>query len=275
MSNNIQNIIKYPKSSFYWGMKILGEERKNAMFAIYAFCKKADSIADSHELKKKKIKKINELRKEINKIFNNNLNNKSSRTLKYYIDSYKLKKKHFLEIINGVEMDINNIMICPNKKIFNLYCYRVAGAVGLISLKIFGCYNKKTKYFGLYLAKALQITNILRDIKQDKDMGRMYFPKEILNSVGIKTKKIILILKNKNFPKACVKLAKLADLNFKQADKQLKFCSKKELKSAILMMDTYKLLLKKLKKKGWESLEEKVSLTKLEKFFLFIKGLIY
>lgn len=106
-------------------------------------------------------------------------------------------------------------------------------------------------------------------------MGRMYFPKEILNSVGIKTKKIILILKNKNFPKACVKLAKLADLNFKQADKQLKFCSKKELKSAILMMDTYKLLLKKLKKKGWESLEEKVSLTKLEKFFLFIKGLIY
>ena len=256
-------------------MKILDEEKRNAMFTIYAFCKKADSIADSHELKKKKIKKINELRKEINKIFNNNLNNKSSRTLKYYIDSYKLKKKYFLEIINGVEMDINNIMICPNKKIFNLYCYRVAGAVGLISLKIFGCYNKKTKYFGLYLAKALQITNILRDIKQDKDMGRMYFPKEILNSVGIKTKKIILILKNKNFPKACVKLAKLADLNFKQADKQLKFCSKKELKSAILMMDTYKLLLKKLKKKGWENLEEKVSLTKLEKFFLFIKGLIY
>ena len=159
MSNNIQNIIKYPKSSFYWGMKILDEEKKNAMFAIYAFCKKADSIADSHELKKKKIKKINELRKEINKIFNNNLNNKSSRTLEYYIDSYKLKKKYFLEIINGVEMDINNIMICPNKKIFNLYCYRVAGAVGLISLKIFGCYNKKTKYFGLYLAKALQITN--------------------------------------------------------------------------------------------------------------------
>ena len=275
MSNNIQNIIKYPKSSFYWGMKILDEEKRNAMFAIYAFCKKTDSIADSHELKKKKIKKINELRKEINKIFNNNLNNKSSRTLKYYIDSYKLKKKYFLEIINGVEMDINNIMICPNKKIFNLYYYRVAEAVGLISLKIFGCYNKKTKYFGLYLAKALQITNILRDIKQDKDMGRMYFPKEILNSVGIKTKKIILILKNKNFSKACVKLAKLADLNFKQADKQLKFCSKKELKSAILMMDTYKLLLKKLKKKGWESLEEKVSLTKLEKFFLFIKGLIY
>ena len=172
-------------------------------------------------------------------------------------------------------MDINNIMICPNKKIFNLYCYRVAGAVGLISLKIFGDYNKKTKSFGLYLAKALQITNILRDIKQDKNMGRMYIPKEILNSVGIKTNKIAFILKNKKFPEACEKLAEIADLNFHHADEQLKFCSKKRLKSAILMMDTYKLLLKKLKKKGWVNLDEKVNLTNLEKFFLFIKGIIY
>jgi len=256
-------------------MKILGKERRDAMFAIYAFCKKADSIADSRKLKKKKIKQINNLRKEINDVFNNNLNNYFSKTLKHYIDSYKLEKKHFLDIINGVEMDINNIMICPNIKIFNLYCYRVAGVVGLISLKIFGQYNKKTKYFGLYLAKALQITNILRDIKQDKDMGRMYIPKEILNSVGIRTKNIIFILKNKNFHKACEKLAKLADLNFKKADNQLKFCSKKKLKSAILMMGTYKLLLKKLKKRGWEDLEKKVNLTKIEKFFLFIKGIIY
>ncbi len=275
MSNNIKNIIKYPKSSFYWGMRILGKEKRDAMFAIYAFCKKADSIADSHKLKKKKIKQINNLKKEINDVFNNNLNNNFSKALKHYINIYKLEKKHFLDIINGVEMDINNIMICPNIKTFNLYCYRVAGAVGLISLKIFGQYNKKTKNFGLYLAKALQITNILRDIKQDKDMGRMYIPKEILNSVGIKNKEIIFILKNKNFHKACVKLAKLADVNFEQADKQLKFCPNKKLKSAILMMDTYKLLLKKLKKRGWEDFEKKINLTKIEKFYLFIKGVIY
>ena len=274
MSNNNQNIIKYPKSSFYWGMKILDRKKRNAMFAIYAFCKKADSIADSREINKKKISKIKKLRKEINEVFKNNLNNNFNKTLKYYIDIHKLKKKYFLDIIKGVEMDINNIMICPNKKIFNLYCYRVAGAVGLISLKIFGDYNKKTKSFGLYLAKALQITNILRDINQDKTMGRMYIPKEILNKVGIKSKKIIFILKNKKFPEACKNLAKIADLNFNLADKQLKFCSKKKLKSAIIMMDTYKLLLKKLKKKGWVNLKEKVTLTKFEKIFLFIKGII-
>ena len=69
-------------------------------------------------------------------------------------------------------MDINNIMVCPNNKIFRLYCYRVAGAVGIISLKIFGDYNIQTKTFGLYLAEALQITNILRDIKQDANRIR-------------------------------------------------------------------------------------------------------
>ena len=127
-------------------------------------------------------------------------------------------------------MDIDNIMICPSKKIFNLYCYRVAGAVGLLSLKIFGDYNKKTRSFGLYLAKALQITNILRDIKQDKSMGRMYIPKEILKSVGIKSTNIDFILKNKKLPEACAKLAIVADLNFKKADKKLKFCSKKKIK---------------------------------------------
>ena len=274
MSNNNQNIIKYPKSSFYWGMKILDSKKRNAMFAIYAFCKKVDSIADSREINKKKISKIKKLRKEINEIFKNNLNNNFNKTLKYYIDVHKLKKKYFLDIVKGVEMDVNNIMICPNKKIFNLYCYRVAGAVGLISLQIFGDYNKKTKSFGLYLAKALQITNILRDINQDKTMGRMYIPKEILNKAGIKSKKIIFILKNKKFPEACKNLAKIADLNFNLADKQLKFCSKKKLKSAVIMMDTYKLLLNKLKQKGWVNLKEKVTLTKFEKLFLFIKGII-
>ena len=156
------------------------------MFAINAFFKKNDSIAYIFQLKSIKKKKIKELRIEIEEIYNNKLNNNFRKTLKYYIDKYKLNKKYFLDIIKGVEMDINDIMICPSKKIFNLYCYRVAGAVGLISLKIFGYYNKKSKSFGLYLANALQITNILRDIKEDKSMGRMYIPRDILDKNGIK-----------------------------------------------------------------------------------------
>tara|TARA_B100001123_G_C15306376_1_gene1022843 strand:+ start:1321 stop:2094 length:774 start_codon:yes stop_codon:yes gene_type:complete len=255
-------------------MRILKKEQRYAMFTIYSFCKKADSIADNKDLNKNKIKKINQLKKEINNIFKNNLNSNFGKTLKFYIDKYKINKKYFFDIISGVEMDIQNKMICPKKNIFNLYCYRVAGAVGLISLKIFKEYNVKSKSFGLHLAKALQITNILRDIKEDMSYGRMYIPKDILNNVGIKDKKINLIVKNKKFPKACEKLSELAELNFKLAEKELKFCSKKRLKSAILMMSTYKLLLKKLKKKGWNDLKDRVSLTKFEKIMIFFKGII-
>ena len=267
------NIIKYPKSSFYWGMKILNKDKREAMFVLYAFCKKADTIADNKDLKERKKKKIEKLKKEVNEIFQNKLKNNFNKILKNNIDKYKIKKKYFLDIIKGCEMDIDNKMICPNKKNFNLYCYRVAGAVGLISLKIFGENTQKSKSFGLHLAKALQITNILRDINQDKKMGRMYIPKEMLNNVGIKSNNINFIIKNKNFPKACIRLSKQAEIAFDKANKDLLFCSKKNLKAAIVMMNTYELLLKKLKKKGWEDIKQRVSLTKFEKFLLFVKGI--
>ena len=168
-------------------------------------------------------------------------------------------------------MDINNKMIVPKQKIFNLYCYRVAGAVGLLCLKIFGENNKNSRSFGMALANAFQITNILRDIKEDSLMGRLYIPKEMLEKAGIKENNIDQIIKNKKFPFACKILARLADLNFKIAETKLKYCSENKLKSAILMMHTYKLLLKKLKKKGWKNIEEKIHLRILEKIALFLR----
>ncbi len=252
-------------------MKILGREKRNAMFTIYAFCKEIDNIGDKFIEKKKKKKELERWKKEINQIYKNKTNNKLSKSLKNYIQKYKLKKKNFLEIIKGIEMDINNKMIAPKQKIFNLYCYRVAGAVGLLCLNIFGENNKNSRSFGIALANAFQITNILRDIKEDSLIGRLYIPKEILKKTGIKENNIDQIIKNKKFFLACKKLAKLADLNFKIAETKLKYCSKKKLKSAILMMYTYKSLLKKLKKSGWKSIEEKIHLTKLEKITLFLK----
>ena len=172
-------------------------------------------------------------------------------------------------------MDINNRMIVPKKKIFDIYCYRVAGAVGLLCLCIYQENNKYSRSFGLKLAKALQITNILRDIKQDKSMGRMYVPKEILSNLGIKEKNINQIINNQKFHIACQKLANLAELNFKMAEKELKLCSRNKLKSAILMMLTYKLLLKKLKERGWKNIETKTKLSFIEKITIFLKVLIY
>jgi len=270
-----QNITIYPKSSFYWGMKILNHEKRSAMFTIYAFCKEIDNIGDSFIEKKEKKKKLNNWKKEIKQIFKKKTNNNLIKSLEKYIKKYKLKKNLLLEIIKGVEMDINNRMIVPKKKIFDLYCYRVAGVVGLLCLCIYQENNKNSRSFALKLAKAFQITNILRDIKEDASMGRLYMPKEILTNLGIKEKSINQIINNQKFYIACQKLSNLAELNFKMAEKELKLCSKNKLKSAILMMLTYKLLLKKLKKRDWESIEKKIKLSIIEKITLFLKVLIY
>jgi len=252
-------------------MRILDSEKRNAMFAIYAFCKEIDNIGDKFTEKKIKEKELKKWKKEIEKIYKNKSNNIFGKTLKKYIDQYKLKRGLFLEIIKGIEMDINKKMVAPKQKILNLYCYRVAGAVGLLSLKIFGENNKNSRSFGIKLANAFQITNILRDIKEDSLLGRLYIPKEILKKAGIKENNIDQIIKNKKFPNACKQLAKLADLNFKIAEKKLSYCSKNKLKSSILMMETYKFLLKKLKKKGWQDIEKKVNLSKFEKIILLLK----
>ncbi len=256
-------------------MKILNHEKRSAMFTIYAFCKEIDNIGDSFIEKKEKKKKLNNWKKEIKQIFKKKTNNNLIKSLEKYIKKYKLKKNLLLEIIKGVEMDINNRMIVPKKKIFDLYCYRVAGVVGLLCLCIYQENNKNSRSFALKLAKAFQITNILRDIKEDASMGRLYMPKEILTNLGIKEKSINQIINNQKFYIACRKLSNLAELNFKMAEKELKLCSKNKLKSAILMMLTYKLLLKKLKKRDWESIEKKIKLSIIEKITLFLKVLIY
>lgn len=271
MAGKNQNIAKYPKSSFYWGMKILERKKRDAMFTIYAFCKEIDNIGDKAIEQKRKKMQLKSWRKEINKIYKDKTKLKLGKSLKNYIEQYKLKKEFFIEIIKGVEMDINNQMIAPTKNIFNLYCYRVAGAVGLLCLNIFGENNKNSRSFGVVLANAFQITNILRDIKEDSLMGRLYIPKEILQKAGIKENDIKQIIKNKKFPIACKLLAQVAESNFKIAEKKLKQCNENKLKSAILMMQTYKLLLKKLKKEGWKNIGRKVYLTKLEKITLFLK----
>ena len=252
-------------------MKILDREKRNDMFVIYAFCKEIDNIGDSHGQIRKKRQELKDWKKEIDEIYKNKTKKKLGKLLNNCIKKYKLKKNLFLEIIKGIEMDINNKMIAPKQKILNIYCYRVAGAVGLLCLNIYRENNKSSRSFGIALANALQITNILRDIKEDSLMGRLYMPKEILKKVGIKEKNINDIIKNKKFPNACKELAKLADTNFQVAEKKLKNCSKTKLKSAILMMNTYKLLLKKLKNNAWKNIEEKIHLTKLEKITLFLK----
>ena len=147
----VKKIVKKSGSSFFWGMNVLDSERKRAMFSIYAFCRIVDDIAD--EIKNKRLK-IEKLKSSIEK------------ELKIAVEKFQLERLDFFAIIDGMMMDAKSDIKFPKKKNLELYCDRVAVAVGYLSIRIFGLSEKEKKY-AFYLGRAFQLTNIVRDFYED------------------------------------------------------------------------------------------------------------
>ena len=170
----VQKIVKNSGSSFFWGMKILNPPKKRAMFSIYAFCRIVDDIADDLENIKVKKNKLMAWKKKIEDIYQDKkVKSSIEKELKYSIQTFKLKKLDFLAILDGMMMDAEKNIKFPTKKELNLYCDRVAVAVGYLSIKIFGLSNKEKKY-AFYLGRAFQLTNIVRDFYEDLNRGIHY-----------------------------------------------------------------------------------------------------
>ena len=165
----IEKNVRKSGTSFFWGMKRLPKEQKRAMFALYAFCREVDDIADEKNLKKiNKLNQISEWEKKINSIFKERkFKDSLSKELSEAVKRFDLSKSDFISIIKGMKMDINEDIKFPSKKKFELYCDRVAVAVGYISINIFGIRSSEGKNYAFNLGRAFQITNIVRDFKED------------------------------------------------------------------------------------------------------------
>ena len=182
----VQKIVKNSGSSFFWGMKILNPPKKRAMFSIYAFCRIVDDIADDLENIKVKKNKLMAWKKKIEDIYQDKkVKSSIEKELKYSIQTFKLKKLDFLAILDGMMMDAEKNIKFPTKKELNLYCDRVAVAVGYLSIKIFGLSNKEKKY-AFYLGRAFQLTNIVRDFYEDLNRGRCYISSDYFAKYGIR-----------------------------------------------------------------------------------------
>ena len=190
----IEKIVKQSGSSFYWGMKILPNKQTRAMFAVYSFCRIVDDIADEIKDKIKREKLLKEWELSIKNLFlKQKTKNSVERELLFSIEEFNLEKKDFLSIIEGMRMDSNSNIVFPSQKKLNLYCDRVAVAVGYLSIKIFGL-SKSAKNYALFLGRAFQLTNIVRDFSEDIDRGRCYISIKYLQKY--KVKKDIKKIKN-------------------------------------------------------------------------------
>jgi len=250
-------------STFYWPMLLLPRSKRAAMFAIYAYCRHVDDIVDEPGDPDAKRRALDSWRQEIRQLYAGHApTTPLSAALKGAIDRYGLPRGELEAVIDGMAMDLAGVMRAPDLDTLTLYCRRVAGAVGLLAIRVFDRAEPATEAFAVALGEALQLTNILRDVVEDAGLGRLYLPRDLLRAAGIEATDPAAVLTHPNLPAVCAALASRAEARFAEAERWLAKCRKGRLWAAVAMMVLYRRLLVRLQARGWNDLSRGVRLHK-------------
>lgn len=259
------------RTSFHAGMAILPKARREGMYALYGFCRVVDDIADESPSADVAARELQEWRVRIRSVFQGTPSDAITTALLPAIRDFNLVEKDFQEIIDGMEMD-SVAIVAPDAATLDLYCDRVASAVGRASVRIFGNVGADAMKVAHHLGRALQLTNILRDIAEDAERGRLYLPRELLEKHGITSRFPIEVLHAAELPAVCRDLAAQAQGHYVQADVFMNKCPAFAMRPARIMRTYYKAIFDRLVVLDWRDPSVRVSLTKWKKIGLILKG---
>jgi phytoene synthase len=260
-----EETVKRSGTSFATGMRILSRERRDAMHAIYAFCREVDDIADGDLPLADKKAALADWRAEFDRVYAGAPTSAVGIALLEPVRRYHLDREEFLLMIEGMEMDAAGPIVAPSMEMLLAYTRRVAGAVGMLSMPVFGApKSEAARDFALSLGDALQLTNILRDVGEDAAIGRLYLPRELLERHGAPCSPEAII-GAKGLEGAARDLAALARDRFSAARAALGQLDWRVLRPALLMMGVYEAYLGHLESRGWNRIGPPVSISKLEK----------
>ncbi|MEM7121234.1 MAG: presqualene diphosphate synthase HpnD [Pseudomonadota bacterium] len=262
---HVERLVQGSKSSFYWAMRLLPVAKRRAMFAVYAYCRELDDIADEPAPETEKQQGLAAWRREVNAVYDNAPTTSLGRTLNDVRQDFPIQRDDLLAVIDGVATDANGPVVRPSLAELELYCDRVAGAVGLLSVAIFGATGHAGEMLARSLGRALQFTNILRDLREDAADGRVYLPDEWLRDAGIEALSPETIMNDPALGDVCRTMAAAADGYFKQADDALAACDRRAVRPAVVMMVSYRRLLRKMERRGWPQTGDKARLSAAEK----------
>jgi squalene synthase HpnD len=269
---HVEAIVKRSKTSFYWAMRRLGEEKRSAMYAVYAFCREVDDIADDPGLETDKHVQLTAWRDEIERLYDNKPMNPVSQALVVAKDRFGLRKNDFLALIDGMEMDAHNAVRIADMPTLELYCDRVACTVGRLSNQIFGIDQQTGDQVAFLLGQALQLTNILRDVHEDAQRDRLYLPQDLLKEYGITVQgKADGVLDEPSLAELCRTLAQTAQRRFEESEAILETCDPVQMRPAIMMMEAYRRIFYRLLQNNWECFNPPVSLSKAEKLWVVFR----
>jgi phytoene synthase len=268
---HVHAVTKAAGSSFYGAMRLLPLARREAMFAIYAFCREVDDIADGDQPTEERRRMLDEWRREIDRVYDGEPTLPTARALVEAAARFELRRQDFMAVIDGMQMDIDQTIVAPTMAELETYCQRVAGAVGLLSIRAFGISTKRAEDFALALGTALQLTNILRDLRQDADIGRLYLPRELLLKHGIESRNPDEVLAHPAIGGVCEDIAAIARERYEMAVAARADCPGKALRPAMVMMVMYRKVLDRLIQRGWSDLEKPVHVSSPEKIWVALR----
>ncbi len=258
-------------TSFYWPMLLLPAERRAGMFAIYAFCRAVDDIADCSGETAAKRAALADWRREIDCIYAGAPQSVIGRELHEAVWRFCLEHDDFMAVIDGMDMDVGEPIRGPSMAELDLYCARVACAAGRLSVRTFGAPPLAGWPVAESLGRAFQLTNILRDLTEDAALGRLYLPRELLVAHGIGTRDPTTVLTHPALPKVCNELAALADRYFARAADAMARCPRATMRPARAMMAIYRRQLRALVARGWTHLAEPATVPKTVKLLLAVR----
>jgi phytoene synthase len=265
MSDQAKEIARKSRSSFYFAFNLLPHVKRDAMNTVYAFCRETDDLVDEgnepEEIKYEKLRKWRiELEKALAGQSDYSLLNKLGKT----ISKFNIPIDPFFELLKGMEMDLQKKRYLSFDDLVT-YCYRVASTVGLMSIEIFGYKHKSARDFAVNLGIALQLTNILRDIKKDSAQGRIYLPQEDLAKFNYTEQDLFNQVYNANFIDLMEYETNRAEEYFKKATMNLDRDDKGTMFAARAMQHIYHKLLKKIIDADYNVYEKNIKVNKIEK----------
>ncbi len=238
-------------SSFYLAMRILPAAQRDAMFQIYAFCRAVDDIADSDAPRAERSAGLERWREDIDACFAGRPR-ASLVALTRHIRTFDLQREDFHAMIDGMAMDAAADICAPDEATLDLYCDRVASAAGRLSVRVFGMAEAPGRLLSHHLGRALQLTNILRDIDEDAAINRCYLPRELLAREGIAATDPVRIADDPSLPRVCAKLAERALAHFAEADAVMDASPRKAVRAPRIMSGVYRCLLERTLERGFD-----------------------
>jgi len=271
----VADITRKSGSSFYWAIRLLPRHKRSAMYAIYAFCRLVDDIADGDDDIEAKNLGLRLWKQNIEKLFNGTPVEPISEALHIHIDKFGLQQKDFDAVIDGMLMDAVPALQIRDMDELVLYCDRVACSVGRMSVAVFEIEHGIGAELAKALGLALQLTNILRDVGEDWERDHIYLPADLLRAEGVDLGDLLNPQFNAGLAAVCDHIAEMAALQFQDAERLINSCDRSRVRPALIMKNVYQRLFLRILDRGWGRPHERVALSKFEKSALILKSTLF